>query len=112
MYTVKNIFFENLERNMPDVFSRQEASRLIGNIISSNTLRNLDSKDKGSRVKTIIGKKVCYEKRSFIDWLKAYTDFTTHLRKNIYESKMNDDHKWSQHLHSGFNHLRQTLFPE
>jgi hypothetical protein len=56
MYIDKNIFFEDLERNMPDVFSRQDSSRLNGNIISSNTLRNLNSKDKDPRGKTIIGK--------------------------------------------------------
>jgi hypothetical protein len=34
-------FFDELEKQMPLVFSRREASRLIGNIISPNSLRTI-----------------------------------------------------------------------
>ncbi|MDR1085554.1 MAG: hypothetical protein LBP22_12045 [Deltaproteobacteria bacterium] len=79
-------FFDELERQMPLVFSRQEASRLIGNIISPNSLRNLDSKHQGPQNKTVIGKKVCYEKKSFISWLKNYKYYSNKFQKNSYRS--------------------------
>jgi hypothetical protein len=67
---------------MPSIFSRQAASQLIGNIISSGTFRNLDSKKQGPSKKIIIGKKVCYEKKSFIDWLKNYNSNTGNLKSS------------------------------
>jgi hypothetical protein len=38
MYSEKNYFFDGLEKNMPEIFSRKEASKLIDNILSSDTL--------------------------------------------------------------------------
>jgi hypothetical protein len=58
--------------NMPPVFSREEASKLLGGLISANSLRNLDCQHKGPDTKVRIGKKVLYERDSFINWLKKY----------------------------------------
>ena len=70
-YTDYESFFRTLERNLPGVFSREEASRQMGGILRAKTLSNLDAAGRGpSRIR--IGKKVCYERRSFLQWLKAY----------------------------------------
>jgi hypothetical protein len=110
MYSERNDFFDGLEKNMPEIFSRQEASKLIGNILSSDTLRNLDSKKLGPKMTKQIGKKVCYEKRSFIEWLKNYQNYTTHLR-NKSKSNFNIVNQTSNVHDYGFDNLRQILFP-
>ena len=66
------IFFEQLEKNLPPVFSREEAARQMGGLIRAKTLSNLDATGEGPRVKIRIRKKVCYERRSFLQWLKQH----------------------------------------
>jgi hypothetical protein len=96
MYSDRTKFFKELDEAMPAVFSRQEASRLIGNIISSGTLRNLDSKKQGPANQTTIGKKVCYEKKSFIDWLKNYKSNTSNLKRSNPGSHQKPAYDYSQ----------------
>jgi hypothetical protein len=71
------IAFDHLERVMPPVFTRQEASRFLGGLFTPESLRNLDCSLKGPQVKHRIGKKICYEKDSFLSWLRNY-----HTRKS------------------------------
>ncbi|ATD82184.1 hypothetical protein CNY67_12925 [Desulfovibrio sp. G11] len=70
--TSETIFFEQLEKNLPPVFSREEAARQMGGLIRAKTLSNLDATGEGPRVKIRIRKKVCYERRSFLQWLKQH----------------------------------------
>ena len=64
--------FEQLERNLPPVFSREEAARQMGGLMKAKTLSNLDAAGNGPWVKIRIRKKVCYERRSFLQWLRQY----------------------------------------
>ncbi|SCM73448.1 hypothetical protein KL86DES1_21305 [uncultured Desulfovibrio sp.] len=66
------IFFEQLEKNLPPVFSREEAARQMGGLIRAKTLSNLDAMGEGPSVKIRIRKKVCYERRNFLQWLKQH----------------------------------------
>ena len=68
----ENTVFEQLERNLPPVFSREEAARQMGGLIKAKTLSNLDATGNGPWVKIRIRKKVCYERRSFLQWLRQY----------------------------------------
>lgn len=64
--------FEQLERNLPPVFSREEVARQMGGLLKAKTLSNLDATSNGPWVKIRIRKKVCYERRSFLQWLRQY----------------------------------------
>lgn len=63
-------FFKTIEETLPPIFTRQTASKVLGGLISSKTLSNLDSKGKGPRKKIKIGSKVGYERADFMQWLK------------------------------------------
>ena len=65
------LFMGNLERNLPLVFDRDTATRMLGGILGKKTLANADSAGNGPAVKLKIGKKVMYEKASFMEWLKS-----------------------------------------
>ena len=64
--------FEQLDKNLPPVFSREEADRQMGGLIKAKILSNLDATGNGPWVKIRIRKKVCYERRSFLQWLRQY----------------------------------------
>ncbi len=63
-------FFKKLEKELPPVFSRQTASNILGGLISSKTLCNLDGLGGGPEKKIRIGSKVGSEKSSFLEWLR------------------------------------------
>jgi hypothetical protein len=113
MYSERYDFFAGLEKNMPEIFSRQEASKMIGNILSSATLNNLDSKKLGPKNLKQIGKKVCYEKHSFIDWLKSYHNFTAHIKgKSNNKTNFETVKSAKNNYASGVYNLQQVLFPD
>ena len=64
--------FEQLDKNLPPVFSREEAARQMGGLIKAKILSNLDATGNGPWVKIRIRKKVFYERRSFLQWLRQY----------------------------------------
>jgi hypothetical protein len=68
-----NLFIEQLKKELPPVFARQEVSRLTGGIISSSTLGNLDSLGKGPAGRLRIGKKIAYSRDLFVDWIASRT---------------------------------------
>lgn len=49
--------FEQLERNLPPVFSREEAARQMGGLIKAKTLSNLDATGSGPMGKNSDSKK-------------------------------------------------------
>lgn len=63
-------FFDALSTNLPPVFTREEASQMMGGIFSPKTLSNFDASHSGPRLKLKIGKKVAYEKNDFLQWLR------------------------------------------
>ena len=64
-----NQLIKKLENTLPAVFSRQEVSKQLRNLISAKTFSNLDAKHQGSP-KFQVGGKVAYEKESFLVWLR------------------------------------------
>jgi hypothetical protein len=64
-------FFAVIEKELPPVFSRQVASEKIGRLVSVKTMANLDALNQGPSVKVKLGKKVGYERASFMEWLKG-----------------------------------------
>lgn len=71
-FTDNEFFFRSLERNLPAVFCREEAARQMGGILRAKTLANLDAAGRGP-TKVRIGKKIGYEKHSFLRWLREYS---------------------------------------
>lgn len=65
----KTELIKKLKNTLPAVFSRQEAAKQLGNLISAKTFSNLDAKRQGPP-KFQVGGKVAYEKDSFLNWLK------------------------------------------
>jgi hypothetical protein len=64
-----NIIIESLRQNLPPVFNRRTAQNVLGHIISTRTLANLDSLKKGPP-KMYLSKNVVYERDSFLNWLE------------------------------------------
>ncbi len=67
------VFFDCMEKNLPPVFSREEAAKHTGGIFTAKTLANLDSLGKGPGPDVHIGKKVGYERSRFMEWIKSYS---------------------------------------
>ncbi|WP_034627354.1 hypothetical protein [Desulfocurvibacter africanus] len=64
---------EQLLSILPPLFSRKEASKSLGGLLSAKTLANLDSKGIGPKGRIQIAGKVAYTREAFIDWVIART---------------------------------------
>lgn len=62
---------EKLKEQLPPIFSRETASKMLGGIFSPKTLSNFDAAKKGPPKRIKFGKKVAYEKNDFIEWLEG-----------------------------------------
>ena len=62
---------EKLEESLPVVFGRTEVEKLLPGIINSKTLANLDSAGEGPATYYKQGRKVFYERDSFLEWLSG-----------------------------------------
>lgn len=71
-------FIDELRKELPPIFTRQTASKMIGGIFSPKTLSNLDAAGKGPASKQHIGKKAVYFKEDFLEWLKTKLCVTEH----------------------------------
>lgn len=60
---------EALRSSLPIIFARSEVGRLTGGIIKPGTMANLDCEGKGPLVRYLVGRKICYERDSFVEWL-------------------------------------------
>ena len=65
------IFFDQLRKELPPVFTREFASEKIGRIFSAKSMSNADALGTGPAVKVKIGKKIRYERDSFLQWLRG-----------------------------------------
>ena len=63
-------FFQTIEKALPPVFSRAEASRITGGLISAKTLSNEDALRKGPKGKIRVGSKVGYTREAFMAYLR------------------------------------------
>jgi len=69
MLTVEII--KKLKAELPPLFGREAVPKLIPGVFSHQTLSNLFSQKKGPP--TIkIGRKACYERDSFLQWLQTH----------------------------------------
>lgn len=75
------IFFDQLRKELPPVFTREFASEKIGRIFSAKSMSNADTLGIGPSVKVRIGKKVGYERDSFIQWLRGKIKRNAHYIK-------------------------------
>jgi hypothetical protein len=60
--------FQEFKTNLPPIISRDRVEALLGGIISSKTLANLDSLGEGPR-RMRVGRKVAYRTGDLLDWL-------------------------------------------
>lgn len=63
-------FFDALEKELPPVFTRDVASKCMGGLLAPKTMSNADAMGTGPSVRVRIGKKVAYERTSFMTWLR------------------------------------------
>ena len=77
---------EDLRKELPPIFTRQTASKMIGGIFSAKTLSNFDAAGTGPGVKQHIGKKAVYGKEDFLTWLqeKLFSGGNKSQFSNIY----------------------------
>lgn len=66
---MKSVILANLKNSLPEVFSRKEAAKLTGGLISPRFLANLDSSGLGPKGRVRFGRKIGYEREAFIAWL-------------------------------------------
>lgn len=67
---MKEIMVERLRESLPVIFSRTEIDKLTGGALKSRTLANWQSQGRGPDF-VRDGKRVIYEKQSFIEWYAA-----------------------------------------
>lgn len=65
------VFFDQLRKELPPVFTREFASEKIGRIFSAKSMSNADALGTDPTVKVKIGKKIGYERDSFIRCLRG-----------------------------------------
>jgi len=63
-------FFDALEKELPPVFTRDAASKCMGGLLSAKTMSNADAMGMGPSVRVRVGKKIAYERTSFMTWLR------------------------------------------
>ena len=61
----------SLRDSLPAVFTREEAAKNLGGLLSAKTLANYDAQGIGPCVKQRIGKKVVYDRETFLTWLES-----------------------------------------
>jgi len=66
-----NPIIERLRAELPPTFARIAVPKLTGEIISSGTLANEDSRGTGPAGVFYIGRKAVYERESFLAWLET-----------------------------------------
>ena len=71
----------SLRDSLPAIFSREEAARQLGGLLSAKTLANYDAQRLGPRLKQRIGKKVAYERETFLAWLESRFDTCTNFKR-------------------------------
>ena len=64
----QQIDLKNLSDKLPPLIARAQVEKLLGGIISSKTLANLDSEGKGPK-RIRIGRKVVYQTVDLLEWL-------------------------------------------
>lgn len=61
---------EPLRASLPPVFPRVKVRELTGGAIAAQTCANADSEGKGPAGSFILGRRVCYKRDEFVEWLE------------------------------------------
>ena len=69
---MEKINLGELGKNLPPMISRDHVEKLLGGVISSKTLANLDSLGEGPK-RMRVGRKVVYLTEDLLDWLESRT---------------------------------------
>ena len=69
---MNNIDLKKLANDLPPVISRDHVEELLGGIISSKRLANLDSLGEGPK-RIRVGRKVAYITEDLLEWLSLRT---------------------------------------
>jgi len=64
--------FTDLAKELPPLIARDHVEKLLGGIISSKTLANLDSLGEGPK-RLRVGRKVAYLTEDLLEWLAKRT---------------------------------------
>jgi hypothetical protein len=64
--------FTDLARELPPIISRDHVEELLGGVISSKSLANLDSLGEGPK-RMRIGRKIAYLTEDLLRWLESRT---------------------------------------
>jgi hypothetical protein len=64
--------FTDLARELPPLISRDHVEEILGGVISSKSLANLDSLGEGPK-RMRVGRKVVYRTVDFLEWLSSRT---------------------------------------
>ena len=64
--------FTDLAKELPLLIARDHVEKLLGGVISSKTLANLDSLGEGPR-RMRVGRKVVYKTEDLLEWLAQRT---------------------------------------
>ena len=68
----QKIDLSDLGKNLPPMISRDHVEKLLGGVISSKTLANLDSLGEGPK-RMRVGRKVVYLTEDLLEWLTLRT---------------------------------------
>ena len=74
-------FINSLRNSLPAVFTREEAAKQLGGLLCAKTLANMDAHGTGPMVKQRIGKKVAYERETFLAWLESRFNTCTNFNR-------------------------------
>ena len=69
---MQKIDLSDLGKNLPPMISRDHVEKLLGGVISSKTLANLDSLGEGPK-RMRVGRKVVYLTEDLLEWLTLRT---------------------------------------
>ena len=62
------IELKNLTSNLPPIIARDHVEKLLGGVVSSKTLANLDSLGMGPK-RIRVGRKIAYLTEDLLEWL-------------------------------------------
>ena len=68
----EKVNFRELGKSLPPMISRDHVEKILGGIISSKTLANLDSLGQGPK-RMRVGRKVVYKTEDLLEWLAQRT---------------------------------------
>ena len=66
---MKEHIIQRLRNELPPIFARSEVTRLTGGAVHHRTCANRDCDGTGVKGRYKVGKKVIYDRESFLDWL-------------------------------------------